>query len=88
MAMVRYFTSTGEMRMKVWIVSASPSIRKAVPPMGCDPFPTFFPSRQVAMEVAAHWSMTYMLDYRAYEVEAKITRKLKRHAAAGASPGG
>ena len=67
--------------MKVWIVSPSPSIRKAVPPMGSDPFPMFFTSRRVAMEVAAHWSLTYMIDYRAYEVEAKITRKLKSLAA-------
>lgn len=67
--------------MKVWVVSLSPSIKKAVPPMGRDPFPMFFTSERVAREIARHWSMTYALDFRAYEVEAVITRKLKPLAA-------
>lgn len=68
--------------MKVFIVSPSRSISKAIPPLGGD-FPEFFTDQETAEKVRDHWAMRYRIRFDVYEVEARITRKVRRTSAVG-----
>jgi hypothetical protein len=63
--------------MKAFIVSRTPSVRKAMGTPGRDgcPFSIYHHARSTAQEVCDHMNERYAIGFKVFEVEVKIIKK-------------